>query len=664
MTFVILFLAMMAVSLDQKRTQRRLHISEARFRSAVRAVGGVMWTADAAGRFVEEQPGWEQITGQAFAEYRGDGWAAAVHPDDLARTRRAWAEVRRTGAVYVVDQRVRAPNGDWRFYDVRAVPVRDAEGAAREWVGVHADVTERHAHEAALREAREAAEEASRAKSRFLANMSHELRTPLSAVIGYAEMLEEEAEDLGQQSLLADLGKIRANAQHLLGLINDVLDLSKIEAERMDAAPEEFGVEAFVREAAATVEALVAKRGNHLVLDLGPDLGRAHTDAVKLRQCLFNLLGNAAKFTEGGTVTLRVRREPVPPGERLVFAVEDTGIGMTPEQVARLFNRFSQADESTTRRFGGTGLGLALTKAFAELMGGGVTVESQEGRGTTFTLAVPAILPHASARTRGGEASATETPTPAGSRGLILVVDDEASHQDLMARFLTRQGFAVRIAEDGRTGLDLARKLRPAAVLLDVMMPEVDGWAVLASLKDDPATRDIPVIMMSFVADAALSTSLGAAGAVSKPVDWARLTGILDRVGANRSGDVLVVDDDPDLRGRLRTVLERHGWAVREAGDGAQALAQISERVPRLVLLDLTMPVMDGFAFLRAMRGLPACAEVPVVVLSAREVSASEWEHLADAAGMMRKGDASLQKVAAEVGRFAMSNEPGPVDVQ
>ena len=655
-TFLILFLAMMASSLDQRRVQRRLHVSEERFRSAVRAVNGIMWTTDAAGHFVEEQAGWAGITGHVPEEYMGAGWAKAIHPEDLPSTVATWTAALRAEAPYTVEHRVRTADGEWRRYVARAVPVRDADGTVREWVGVHEDITERHESEVALKEARDAAEEHSRAKSRFLANMSHELRTPLSAVIGYSEMLEEEAEELGQESLLKDLGKIKSNAKHLLGLINDVLDLSKVEAEKMELDPEDIDVAAFATDAAGTVGALVGKKGNDLVLDIAADAGHARTDAVKLRQCLFNLLSNAAKFTEGGTITLRVKREIDGAGVWLAFTVEDTGIGMSPDQVGRLFERFTQADETTTRRFGGTGLGLALSRAFAHLLGGDITVTSVEGHGTSFTLRIPVVAPD-----RDMEAVPTSPENHASTGDLVLVIDDEASQRELMTRFLERQRFAVRTAGDGRIGLDLARTLKPRAILLDVMMPDMDGWSVLAALKADPETAGIPVVMVSFVADAALSASLGAVEAVPKPVDWTRLRTILEQFRA-ADGDVLVIDDDADMRHRLRTVLERNGWTVREAGDGREALDQVRHGVPRLILLDLTMPVMDGFSFLDRLRVLPGCVEVPVVVLSARNVTAEERERLSEADRVLRKGDTSLQDIATELRKLDNRQIAGDAD--
>ncbi|MCJ2086998.1 response regulator [Methylobacterium sp. E-005] len=642
-TFMILFAAIVAASFDQQRVQRHLHASEGRFRAAAEAVGDIIWTADARGAMVGQQPYWQAYTGQSEAECQGVGWAGAVHPDDVEPTKAAWREAVAADRSYELRHRVRNRHGEYRLFAVKGRPVRNPDGTIREWVGVHADITEREAFELALREARDAAEEHSRAKSRFLANMSHELRTPLSAVIGYSEMLEEEAEELGQDSLLKDLGKIKSNAQHLLGLINDVLDLSKVEAEKMELYPEDIDVAAFVTDAAGTVEALVAKKGNVLALDIADNVGQARTDATKLRQCVFNLLSNAAKFTEGGTITLSATREVDVERDWLRFTVRDTGIGMNPEQVGRLFERFTQADESTTRNYGGTGLGLALSRAFAQLLGGDITVDSVEGEGTSFTLRVPAAAPEQAV---DAAPAVPENQVTVGD--LVLVIDDEANQRELMTRFLERQRFAVRTAGDGRTGLDLAKSLKPRAILLDVMMPEMDGWSVLAVLKADPETAGIPVVMVSFVADAALSASLGAVEAVPKPVDWTRLRTILDQFRA-ADGDVLVVDDDADMRRRLRTVLERNGWTVRDAGNGCEALDQVRHGVPRLVLLDLTMPVMDGFSFLDRLRGLPGCAELPVVVLSARDITAGERERLSEADRILRKGDSSLQDIATEL---------------
>ena len=499
--------------------------------------------------------------------------------------------------------------------------------------------------------AREAAEASNRAKSAFLANMSHELRTPLSAVIGYSEMLEEQAEDMGEEGMLSDLGKVKSNARHLLGLINDVLDLSKIEANKMEAFAEDFEVADFARDAASTVEALVRRKSNVLVVDLAEELGSMRSDAVKLRQCLFNMLSNASKFTEAGHITLRVRREAAGGVDWLTFAVQDTGIGMTPDQVGRLFGRFAQADEGTTRKYGGTGLGLALSKAFAQLMSGDISVESIEGTGTTFTLRVPALLPD-----RGTEVEVDLTgpmlpdlTVPAGA-DLVLVVDDEAAQRDLLSRFLKRQGFAVRVASDGRSGLEMARTLKPHVILLDVMMPELDGWTVLKALKDDPSTSKIPVVMVSFVAEAIIGVSLGAADTMPKPVDWSRLKTVMDQF--RDGGDVLVVDDDVDARHRLRDVLEDTGWTVQEAGNGVEALQHVLHTPPQVILLDLNMPVMDGFAFLHRLRGTPGCSDIPVLVLTARDLSPAEAERLAGADKVMRKGETSLRDLAAEVGRL------------
>ena len=309
-------------------------------------------------------------------------------------------------------------------------PHRGLNGTILGVVTLLTDITERKAAEAALAAAKKAAEDANKAKSSFLANMSHELRTPLSAVIGYSEMLEEEAEETGEAAMLADLGKIKSNAKHLLGLINDVLDLSKVEANKMEIVADDIAIALFVDDAVGTVEPLIQRKSNRLVVDVGADAGSMHTDAVKLRQCLFNLIGNAAKFTEDGTITLSVRREAAATGDWISFAIRDTGIGMTAEQLARLFERFTQADETTTRKFGGTGLGLALSRSFARLLGGDIDVTSVEGQGTCFTVRLPARLPEPVEDLVPVDGTGVEPQN--GHGDLVLVIDDKMSQRELI----------------------------------------------------------------------------------------------------------------------------------------------------------------------------------------------------------------------------------------
>ena len=320
---------------------------------------------------------------------------------------------------------------------------------------------------------------------------------------------------------------------------------------------------------------------------------------------------------------------------------------MTPDQLAKLFQRFTQADETTTRRFGGTGLGLAISRAFSRLLGGDIAVESTEGQGTRFTLRIPSRLPERAVEVE--PTSDTESSSIDGARNLVLVIDDEASQRDLMTRFLERQNFEVRTAPDGRAGLALARTLKPRAILLDVMMPQMDGWSVLGALKADADLSKIPVVMVTFVADAGLGPTLGAADHVAKPVDWGSLKHVMDRFRAEEAGEVLVVDDDAGARERLRSVLEKNGWTVQEAGNGAEALDRVLHAPPRLILLDLTMPVMDGFSFLHRLRDTPGCADIPVVVLSARDITSEERRRLSAADRILVKGETSMRDLTSEL---------------
>jgi signal transduction histidine kinase/DNA-binding response OmpR family regulator len=458
---------------------------------------------------------------------------------------------------------------------------------------------------------------ASEHKSAFLASMSHELRTPLNAIIGYSEMLYETAQDEGQDEFLPDLGKIRDAGRHLLGLINDILDLSKIEAGKMDLYLEEVDLTGLIEEVRAIVEPLAAANANRFEIVCLSALGTLYTDRTKLKQSLLNLLSNAGKFTHEGRVTLEVR----PAGSEISFIVSDTGIGMTEEQRSRLFQAFSQADVSTTRQYGGTGLGLAITKHFCEMLGGRIAVDSTPGQGSTFTITLPD-------RSRAAVAAAA-APEGAEHAPLVMVVDDDPNARDLLATTVRREGYRLIEATDGESALALAREWHPDVVTLDVLMPRMDGWAVLTALKSDPELAEIPVVIVTVLEDRGIAVSLGAAEFLTKPVDRTRLAATI-RQHVYGSGVVLVVDDEPETRRIAQRHLDRLGWEVAEATDGAGALSWLSQNPrPAMILLDLLMPGMNGFAFLEEIARHDEWRGIPIVILTAMPLGAAERELLA-----------------------------------
>jgi signal transduction histidine kinase/DNA-binding response OmpR family regulator len=478
-----------------------------------------------------------------------------------------------------------------------------------------------------LEEAVVAAEEANRIKSQFLANMSHELRTPLNAIIGYSDMLLEEAQDLGYEDLSPDLNKIQGAGKHLLSLINDILDISKIEAGKMDLYLEEFQFQGLIDEVIPTAQPLFDKKGNKFnYLAKGKDLGLVTSDMTKLRQIIFNLLSNAAKFTEKGEITLDVSRD----NNWLLINVSDTGIGMSESQVGRIFQEFTQADESTTRRYGGTGLGLPISRHFCELMGGTISVTSEVGKGSTFSVQLPVavkplhdlnINPDYKDITRPNDPSLPEdAPT-------VLVVDKDPTVHDLLVRQLGREGFRVLSAYSSEEAFKLARQYHPSLMTLDVLLPEIDGWQVLSQFKADPLLAMIPIVILSMGQDKSLGIALGAADYLTKPIDRHVLLSVVKRHLPQNSSSpyhVLILEDDVDTMELFRRAAEREGWKPLLAENGRIGLDRLREKIPDIVLLDLMMPEMDGLEFLSEMRKNPDWKDIPVIVVTAKELSEAE----------------------------------------
>ncbi len=509
--------------------------------------------------------------------------------------------------------------------------------------------------------ARARAERASRAKSTFLANMSHELRTPLNAIIGYSEMLQEEygSDDglMGQ-----DLSRIQTAGKHLLGLINDILDLSKVEAGRMSLHAEDFSVASLVSEVCDTIKPSMTVYENTLTVQLAAHLGGMRGDRTKLRQVLINLMANAAKFTERGQVSLRVSlvdRKGVP---TLKFEIEDTGIGMSPEVQARVFHEFEQADNSTTRKVGGTGLGLAVCQRLCELMDGEITLVSQEGRGSTFTVYIPRVL-----RARVPEAALGEEHAQAleyrqsvtradPSWPHVLVIDDDVATRDYLMRQLVREGFYPVLAASGEEGLARLEQGDIALVILDLLLPGIDGWEVLRQLK---ATRpELPVVLATIVDERERALGLGASAYLVKPLARQDLFNVLEQLlgevlgSSDEPVQVLVVEDDEASRSLLRRYLHEQRWAVREAHNGVQAMQRLSESAPQVVLLDLMMPEMDGFDVLDQLRSHEQWRKIPVIIVTAKTLTAEEREHLRQgAAHILHKGAFTQQTLLQEVRR-------------
>ncbi len=491
-----------------------------------------------------------------------------------------------------------------------------------------------------LIQARDNADAANQTKSEFLANMSHEIRTPLNALIGYTELLLEEAEERNLDNFIADLKKIQLAEQTLLSLVNDILDISRIEAGKIDISKEYFSLDDFIEDALREFYPTIQQSTNSFSLDKPALLGMMYSDAKKIKQCLFNLLSNAFKFTTKGKIKLKIRLYKINEEKWIKFQVMDTGIGISEEQMKNLFEQFYQGDASITRKYEGTGLGLAISKKLCRLLGGTITVKSTLGKGSTFTISLPLNLDQVAPSKHDDEWSpeihqaefiseSDSFDSLDSSFPAILIIDDKEETLEIMSRLLTKEGFKVVTCSTGSKGLELARQIRPKLIFLDVSMPQMDGWEVLYQLKNDPELTKIPVIMLTISDDQKKAHLLGASEFITKPINRNILNKILQRhYPKNNSSSILIVDDDESVREHLGRLIAKEGYQILQADNGKTALKIIKQTPPALIFLDLIMPKMDGFTFLQQLKEKKEWQNIPVIILTSKELTQEEKEFL------------------------------------
>ena len=559
----------------------------------------------------------------------------------------------------IPEEMINTSKGDVWLRTKKIALLNDA-GNSTHLLGIAEDITdekkitdELNKKNTQLLKAKEDAQRANEAKSTFLANMSHELRTPLNAIIGYSEMLIEDAGDEGIESFIPDLEKISSSGKHLLGLINDILDLSKVESGKMELFIEEYNPQKLIEEIQSTIQPLISKNNNKLKIEYRVSGENFRSDITKMKQIILNLLSNATKFTQDGEISL-IAIDSKESSDAIKFIIKDTGIGMTKDQVKKVFQPFTQADENTTRKFGGTGLGLTITKMFTEMMGGFIELRSEKGEGTTFIIEIPKKVVD---KTKD-DIKIEEEPRHKSSqknRFTVLIIDDDQNSIDMMSRFLKKQGYAVMSACSGLSGIELAVKHTPDMITLDVIMPEMDGWEVLASLQENEKTKNIPVIMVTLANEPDLGFSLGATDYLTKPIDWNSLSSILKKHQiASDSHSILIVEDDEITVEMLKKSLESDNYKVRSAKNGKEALDIINDHKPGLILLDLMMPEMDGFQFAERLREKQQWLDIPVVVITAKDLSKDDHSRLqGNVEAIMQKGsyrkDELLQEISSRI---------------
>jgi PAS domain S-box-containing protein len=615
---------------ERRRAEDRYHQTADQLEALVRAAPIAIVGIDMDGKVLSWYGGAERMFGWSASEMV-DRPLANVPPEKQEEFHALRTRVLHGDSVIGLEtQRVRK-DGSRIDVSISYAPLHDRAGKTVGATIVYQDVTERRlAFE--QRQAREAADAANRAKSNFLANMSHELRTPLNAIIGFSELLEDDSLGTLNERQKRYVSNVRTSGLHLLQLVNDILDLAKIEAGRLVLGPESINLNTLLHDMQRGLEPLAVAKRQSLLLEIPEELPPVIADRSKVKQILYNLLSNAIKFTkDGGRVGVRakysqgVHRQP-----QVEIVVWDTGIGIAPENLKRVFLEFEQLDSSYVRQQEGTGLGLALTQRLVEAHGGRIWVESTVGKGSTFTFVLPA------SPTASGSEDAPAAPVrllgQTTQRPLVLVVEDDPTGRELLNHYLVENGYSVAYATTGAEALELAHRLKPAAISLDILLPDDHGLHILSKLRADPETRDIPVVVVSITDDRDLGLSAGAAAWLVKPVQRRQFIEALDRVMPNGKHDgkqlALVVDDDTEAVDLATDILRQRGFEVIQAFGGNEGLSLALERLPSLIILDLSMPGVSGFTVAQQLRANPRTRHTPILVSTALDLSATEREEL------------------------------------
>jgi PAS domain S-box-containing protein len=635
---------------EQRRAERELAASRANLAALVENTGDTIWSVDRQKRLITFNSAFAlAVEARTGREPRmGESPRAVFPPEDLPFYEEIYG--RTLAGERLAELRQETVQGQDLWTEIYCHPITD-EGGVTGAVMFGKDVTRRIRAEEGLRLAKEDAEAANQAKSQFLANMSHELRTPLNSIIGFANIvLKNKKQHLDQQET-GFLNRIVVNGRHLLSLINEILDLAKIEAGRMELEIVEVDIAGLVRETVQQLEGQVRDKDVKLVAEVPGTTRVVETDPHKLKQVIINLIGNALKFTEHGSVTARVDTDG--DGVPLAIRIVDTGIGIPKDRLDAIFEAFQQADGSTTRKFGGTGLGLTISRSMCQLMGYDLTVDSEMGKGSVFSIVMAPERDEDKTEQAPPPQPAGETSPPVarGAGALrdyrVLVIDDEQDSRVLMTHYLQEFGCSVLTAPDAVEGMETARRERPDLITLDLMMPGMNGWDALKALKQDPELRDIPVVVVSILAGEGRGRLLGAVDLVTKPVEREDLLRVLWRNLIRRQGArVLIVEDDPPSRLLLVTQLEAAGLEVSAVSNGEEALDAVGRDAPDAVILDLTLPVMDGMAFLDRLRANPYHRGLPVIVVTGRELTPEERDQLAEkASGVVAKGEGAGERL-------------------